>query len=250
MRLSIATYNVKCFQMANAQSIVRVLQENDIDVCGMQEVPGKQKLEQLFQGTPSPYSVIFLGPYRSYGPALVYRGDRVRVVSSALHMLTDGAKNKKSAIRVRLECGEEGMQVDVIVTHLEHKWEAQRLREVERLLRCVPEDTSRLIILGDFNALKRSDYTEEAWQEIVNVRKQNGWEKPMTDVVARMEKEGYIDALSFVNDVIVPTCRFATRVDYIFMSPQLRDNIQFCRTIVSPHNQSDHYPVSCEFLLN
>ena len=39
---------------------------------------------------------------------------------------------------------------------------------------------------GDFNALTREDYTDEKWNHITGVRKQNGWELPKTELTTQV----------------------------------------------------------------
>lgn len=235
---SIATYNVKCLEFKPQNSVIDVLRAFHVDVCGLQEVPGEWNLKKIAEGTP--YKTVFLGPYRTYGPGLVYRGDLLKVVSSKLHILKDG-RGKKSALEVTLATHIHGHQFTVVVTHLDHRSEPQRLRELATLLNCVPKTPH--ILLGDFNALKRSDYTDKAWEAIATVRRQNQWEAPRTDVVEQLEAQGYLDVLPLRQPNIEPTSRFNTRVDYIFVSPELEHTVQSCYVADSPINRSDHKPI-------
>jgi hypothetical protein len=45
------------------------------------------------------------------------------------------------------------------------------------------------IIVGDFNALKRSDYTQKQWNNITKVRAQNKWEKPQDFLIEHITKD-------------------------------------------------------------
>ena len=38
---------------------------------------------------------------------------------------------------------------------------------------------------GDFNALSKEDYSEEQWNNITGIRKQNRWELPKTDLTKK-----------------------------------------------------------------
>lgn len=229
--MRVATYNIKCLKMSNPQSVVSLLRDNDVDVCGLQECPGKWKLDALVRDTS--YRSVFLGPYHSYGPGLVYRRDKFTLVESKLHMLKDG-RNKKSALEVTLRDNGVGGVTSFVVTHLDHKTEDQRLLEVEQLLRC--KLPPQHVLLADLNSLKRIDYTDEAWKAITDVRRSNGWELPSTSVIERLLNEaGYVDTVP----VSGPTCHFNTRVDYILLSSGMK-------ATATPHkanvqeNQSDH----------
>lgn len=241
--LTIATYNVKRFEMADSSSIVRVLSEHDIDVCGMQEVPGKKALEDLLHG--SGFACLYLGPYWTYGNAFVYRVDRVRVVpqTSKMHILKDG-QGKKAAHEAEFEDIATGRRMKLCVTHLDHRTEPQRLSEWNRLQQLMSPDVN--VLLGDFNALRQSDYTADELQAIIETRKTNNWEAPQFSLTNAIEACGFEDALHRFTPHPTPTSRFATRVDYIW----IRNVICEAATVIeSPANQSDHKPVCVQITL-
>lgn len=241
----IATYNVKRFDMPDLTSILRLLDEEDVDICGLQEVPGKTKLEKLI-AKDSKYGCVFDEMYFSYGNGLIYRKDRYTVQSKKLHILKNG-KGKKGALEVVLKTIAEQDQTSyrVFVTHLDHKTEPQRLSEIDVLLKIATAVGEPHFIIGDFNSLKQQDYTEEEWVEIARVRYEGNWESPQIDVVARMESTGYRDLLNPESSLhVLPTSRFNTRVDYIFASPSIDPkSIVECAVIESKTNESDHKPV-------
>lgn len=49
--------------------------------------------------------------------------------------------------------------------------------------------TNPLVIVGDFNALTKSGYTQAEWNEIAKVRRQGNWEAPVFAVTAKMVTE-------------------------------------------------------------
>lgn len=239
--VSIATYNVKRFEMKDPQSIVTLLAAEHIDVCGMQEVPGKKALDQLLKNTQ--YEGVFLGPYWTYGIALVYNRTAFKVVGKPkLHMLKDG-QGKKAALEVTLcSLTDIAKQLTIFVTHLDHRTEPQRMFEMNALLK-IQKPHSHLM-LGDMNALKRSDYTDAEWEKITQVREASGWELPKVELLETIERVGgYIDLLSAhnKNNAIIPTSRFDTRVDYIFATPDIV--CTSASVIVNTLNESDHKPI-------
>lgn len=64
-----------------------------------------------------------------------------------------------------------------------------RLKEIEAIKKkldsFLPNPNSQ-IWAGDFNALTQEDYTEEEWEKIADIRKQNQWESPQIDVTKRV----------------------------------------------------------------
>lgn len=160
-----------------------------------------------------------------------------------LHILKDG-QNKKAALEVTLQlCN--GKQLTCYVTHLDHRTEPQRMVEMQRLLN-IPKPQSHLI-LGDLNALKRSDYTTAEWESITQTRKASQWEPPKVELIETIERVGgYIDLLS-TSSPVTPTSRFNTRVDYIFATPDIV--CASASVIENQLNESDHKPVVVQIKL-
>jgi endonuclease/exonuclease/phosphatase family metal-dependent hydrolase len=236
----VATYNVNKFDMKDPRSIVAVLQDQHIDICGLQEVPGKQALVKLLQHTQ--FDCVYLGPYFTYGLGLVYDKNIFHCVASQLHLLKDGT-NKKAALQVTLTLLDKSERtLTLLVTHLDHRTEPNRLTELSMLLKFATNlSATPHLLMGDFNALKRSDYTDADWNEIARVRRESNWEAPYVDVIENIEKAGYVDLLATHQQSIIPTSRFKTRVDYIFASNGITTDQS--SVIVSDLNQSDHKPV-------
>lgn len=241
IKYTVATYNVARFEMLDSSSILKVLEDEHIDICGLQEVPGNSKLQKLLS-RQSTFIGLFDNLYVSYGNGLIYRKDKFTLKSHKLHILRNG-QNKKSALEVSLE-HVSGEIVHLYVTHLNHRTEQQRLFEINNLLKITEVDNSTHFILGDLNSLKRSDYNDDDWNTITQVRLDNKWESPQIDVVNKIETAGYTDLL---NDNVIPTSRFNTRVDYIFSNhTDLKYNAS---VIVNNNNQSDHKPVMINVLM-
>ena len=228
------------FSSKDPSSVIRVLEENNVDVCGLQEVPGAKQLHALF--ADSPYACRFDDLYWSYGNALVYRKDRFTLVAHTLHLLKDGS-GKKGALSVDLQRNGSKQILRFFVTHLSAKTEPQRLKEVGKLLDIVKLSEIPYFICGDFNSLSRGDYSDAEWESITSVRATNHWESPKTEVVQRMKDAGFSDCLSEVGKP-EPTSRFNTRVDYIWSAGW---DIRSARVVTSDHNLSDHKPVICSF---
>ena len=73
------------------------------------------------------------------------------------------------------------------VTHLDHISMEERKIQLEHVVEeLIPTDTETesntdIILMGDLNALTRSDYCENDWKRIIVKAECNGWEVPGTD---------------------------------------------------------------------
>ncbi|MEO1273370.1 MAG: hypothetical protein AAFX99_35240, partial [Myxococcota bacterium] len=120
------------------------------------------------------------------------------------------------------------------------------LRAVQQGLAAMPSLPE--IWVGDFNALTREDYNASAWRDIVAVRKRNRWEAPQTAATEWMRKAGFIDCWRAAGcEGPVSTCRFDTRVDYIWASPDFLDQWALTQCIAVHSDASDHKLVRAQF---
>ena len=139
------------------------------------------------------------------------------------------------------------------------------------------------IVCGDFNALRRADFSDVAWKELNAFVKGKGWEERSGQVHTAVTKRGYIDAADPADDVFSAllagkaraglagkretTFRLADahelRLDYVFLSTS--ENCPFTytgdvdygataiwrsrRCTVFPLATSNHRPVSVECVL-
>ena len=117
---------------------------------------------------------------------------------------------------------------------------------------------SPMLMIGDFNALSKADYSEQDWTSIENVRKAENWELPQTELLdlimndeifkfedvfsmAKDESKGILNNVDFTNLKSFGTCRFDTRIDYILgnhVALQLFNIVAYEQ--FSVNNSSDH----------
>ena len=105
---------------------------------------------------------------------------------------------------------------------------------------------------GDFNALTKEDYSPAFWDEVSRIRENNRWELPQTDLTREVKGYGFIDTWAHVGQPPpIKTCRFDTRIDYIYATPNLvNDETSPFRLVSVKHIQddaSDHNMVMAEF---
>lgn len=103
--------------------------------------------------------------------------------------------------------------------------------------------TNRYFILGDFNALTKSDYSEKEWRDIKTVRENDNWELPVEDLTLEIKKQ-YHDCLA-EKGIIKNTSRFDTRIDYIYT----KSIDMVINTEVIDIDISDHKPVICDIVI-
>jgi exonuclease III len=108
--------------------------------------------------------------------------------------------------------------------------------------------------MGDMNALTRDDYSENYFRNIVRQKRiKSRWEKPYYDLVKLLTREcKYEDAFKLINpelkDEEVATCRFGTRVDYIYVHPRVNNQwiIKDC-SIIHTQPVTDHNAILAVF---
>jgi exonuclease III len=110
--------------------------------------------------------------------------------------------------------------------------------------------------MGDMNALTRDDYSDNYYREQVAGRRESFQrEKPRFDLTKLITDEwNYQDVFKLKNpqvkDEQIATCRYGTRVDYIYVYP--RDNDQWFLSkcsIIDTKAETDHNAVFAEFKL-
>lgn len=160
-RLKLVTFNIWHNQgdwAARRPLLVAALKAQGADVIALQEVledanVGLENQARMLARELGGYSVAFVstdpeGAPRRYGNAILTRLPVLAENSVKLEPLDDF----RTALRVRVSV--EGRPVDVVVTHLAWQEDAGpvRARQIEHLLRWLPQDGTPLIVMGDFNA--------------------------------------------------------------------------------------------------
>lgn len=124
---------------------------------------------------------------------------------------------------------------------------------------------------GDFNALTKEDYDTDRWNHIATVRETNSWESPRTELTNKVslcqvpllllplpigafpfeqvKSRGFRDCWSlFGQPDPIKTCRFDTRIDYIFASDAVLAEHPLFGVKHIDDDASDHNMVIAEFI--
>jgi len=206
------------------EATVRLLRNAGLDVIALQEV-GRKKLPVLCSALGNGKEV---WNYTNFNGCAILSHFPVERVDKQRALRCCWAKVELPGC----------LLLEVVSVHLDHRRETDRIKELDKLatmLDTAKQDdqdsfqSRRMIWMGDFNALTQSDYTAAGWSQIVDVRARNSWEAPQTDLTRRITEPprrklpglGMTDTYKQAVTRIGPlsTCRFDTRIDYIFLTP-------------------------------
>lgn len=132
----------------------------------------------------------------------------------ALVLAAPGTPEVRSAVDVTLQHPEGPLRV--VCTHLDHRSTDARLAQ----WRGLDDQTERVaggLLVGDLNALKRSDYDAPTLARVAAERSVVGWEPPGFALLDALAEVGFVDAAGCAP--IAWTSRFDTRIDYVLAAP-------------------------------
>lgn len=144
----------------------------------------------------------------------------------------------------------------VLATHLDHISEAERLRQAESILSHRQRLSKGLphLLVGDLNAMKRSDYSEEEWAALEQRNLKNRWSPPEdSTALLALEAAGYQDMHEKLSGD--PSNRWTlpadppARIDYIFASHDFSRVGRVNEAFVAQAIGSDHLPTVLDILL-
>ena len=164
-------------------------------------------------------------------------------------IISSGKEETRNAIRIILKECLGIPKMAIYVVHLEDRNEEKRVNQVKKLQEWIDSSEGKLphIIVGDFNALTRADYTDEYFAKIDSTRKKYKVEDASFEVTDIL-KSNYIDIFkvchSNVKDVDLATSHYGTRVDYIWLSKDFSELVNTDLFIGSQETASDHKPIT------
>ncbi|CAE7204324.1 unnamed protein product [Symbiodinium sp. CCMP2456] len=212
--------------------------------------------------------------YETFGNAILV-GKRLQVLHcDSLHLeggsvITLGPGKTKHIGRGCLSvCVEvQGKQFATLVTHWDHISEAERLRQAESFLSShtlLSHDLPHLLV-GDLNAMKRSDYTDQEWAGLEQRNALKGWAPPEnSQALLALEREGYSDLGDSIHQLSPSEAAAASersrwtkkegpgppiRIDYIYASKHFSDIGEAKAAFVAAATGSDHLPLVADILL-
>ena len=240
----------------NRRAVSELLGRLRCDVVALNEVPRHgRRLATLARELGLHHAFADAGPI---GNALLSRRplENVRVVS-----LGHGFAEPRSALIATVATASG--PIDVACTHLDASREPERIAQLDDLLGALASRAPAHLIVGDFNALRLSDYRPEALRAVRAMRKLSAVEAPTGKLIARLDRAGYIDCYRFARagslaryarqlgsplpDDQLPTCWAGTRIDFIWASRAALATLSPTRCWRIDSDASDHVPVVAEF---
>ena len=260
--LCIGSYNVHQWIDAHTKpNIIRIvdaLQKMNIDILGLCEADTEAFI---------PQSSIYVDGNRylmdKLGFTDFFQSKRLsafrNIVSITSKLKIIETDDQSQFVIIQLPSNMKHIKLGIFIVHFDYEFESNRLQEFNDICDKINEynDNLCLIIMGDFNALKRMDYDEKKWQNIYDVRQGNNWELPKTELIDKIENEyGFKDCLylkKFANITKdnIDTSRFNTRVDYLFINQIMSKHFDIIKyDHFKCDSASDHKMIRATFKLN
>lgn len=248
----IMTYNVHGFTSVNGEDTLEKIMEQikiiDPDIFGIQEMhlgcPHVQTMKEYSEKfNKLGYNVKFSKCWVNLiGSKYSFETEElnISVIDSGLsHRCALIGKNFK--IKTNIDC-EYMLDIIFLNTHLEvfDKIGDRRINQMKIIMEHVSKKylESSVIVVGDFNTLKKSDYSEKEWNYIVDVDTKRGIETK-EDAIPIIENAGYIDSFVDSKAPLHPISVWSNRrVDYIYGR-----NVTFSQSNIVQTGLSDHYPI-------
>ncbi|MFN3981118.1 MAG: endonuclease/exonuclease/phosphatase family protein [Caldilinea sp.] len=281
--IKIVTYNIHGWRTAdgkpNLDGVTDVLRAIDADIIGLNEV----YYPRVVQGDARPALEALaarLGMHFVFGPCLRWPAEqdmpadaygnallsRWPIIASSAHHLTAKEEDKEGVLEGREQRGllegrillPDGRTFTAYVTHLDHTSETARMVQLRVARTWLVRDRNRPhLVMGDFNAISRWDWTEDRLAALHAQPTNQGGALAGDDgkgpqVVEAMEKAGYVDLYRRFGEpggVTFPTQDWPIRIDYFFASQSLAPMVTNCTIWTESDGVSDHRPVLAELTL-
>ncbi len=227
--------------------IVAFLRANRADVLALSEC-GREAFDELAIRLGCSYCTHAPAPF--WGNGIMTLDLPMRALGNVVMTPLNSGEERSAAVG-EVEVG--SLTLRLVMTHLAHGSEGERLHQVEQLVGAPSLGFRSCVLLGDLNALSRADYNEHRWQEITEQRQRAGLDPPRFDLMDHLcNGLKFVDAVeaSPTGDVeTLTTSRFGTRVDYVLLGPKCPARLVAGTYRVLParaQNVSDHDAVLVE----
>lgn len=256
--LRIATYNVHYWadpnEKPNFQGIMQTIKEINADVLILQEVVvfDEQVLTQAFSSLGYVVDFTTFGATtnntkKPFGNMIIARpGLITKSVVKTFDADQSDLHERRCFITTTLQLP-HNKHITIVGTHLD-VWDNtghKRVLEVQELIN-VFQQNSNTIIAGDFNAVRKQDYTYRvngilAWQLLNEAHMQRVGCPIATQALALLETHGFVDCFTHINTQPPAfTAWSGTIVDFLFINKKSDFTIAGCWSYYCGH--SDHCP--------
>jgi len=238
--LRVASYNIHGWVDAemesNLERVAQLVNQHDPDILCLQEVYPCWEMPCLIEFLRK---TLFEHCLRWEGcailskkcfPLVEYGEEDATKHGVSYHKLLDKApgfefnRPRYLTVKVKTEDNPDEILFYLTCIHLVPKYSELRCEEIQRIsteLNGLLEEGVSQVWCGDFNTLSRGDYSDQEWDHIVRIRRDNGRRAPLNDVIDTINNLGFTDSwVSAGRPSPRTTSRFDTRVDYVFSSPK------------------------------
>ena len=230
-RLRVLTYNIHHGEGTDRKldlaRIARVISDAKPDLVALQEVDKKTRRTR---GVDQPDELAKLtGMNGAFGRGIDFEGgeygnavlSRFNIDSTAVHALpVKEGEERRCALVVTVRPWDAGPQVVFVATHLNHRDEAERVREVEAIHRVLADEKRPTILAGDLNS------------------------RPATPPVQRFAG-AWLDAAGAAkaeSSLTFPSDKPVRRIDYVLLRPAAQWRVVETAVLDEPV-ASDHRPM-------
>lgn len=239
----IMTFNVHMWRdyknEPNTDDVISLINSSNADIVGLTESVffGDKKADKIirehFKGTNYKYFAL-CNP--KYGINIMISKYPITNVFVRPLGLDPSMKVNRYALLCRIALTDKS--IDIVLTHLDVYDETEKTR-TEQIMKIL-EKTDNDIVMGDFNSLRKDDYTEDEWNKIVEINKSRN-----TETVCYVTDSMVLN--DFVTDKINMSVWSMRRVDYIYINKN--SPYEIIKTFTIPTTISDHFPIVSDIKL-
>eukprot|EP01083_Nonionella_stella_P097072 272891_1 len=256
---AIATWNVHGWRDSNRSSninrVITALYNDPVDVIGFQEAQyiGIRNVLRLLRQQLHFIMTSDQTMNRMFSPGVVI-ASKYKITNT---IMRTNDRIQLNIVQTPFQRDGKYIDIGVINVHLNHEEESIRVLQYKEMLKMIEDNDYKempLVLLGDFNALNRRDYDDKRWKEIRFVRQNDNWELPRHELLPMIAKSNFMDCFQIFHKGNVrndnSTCRFDTRIDYVFANRHFLDIFEVINAQHLHHNNcSDHKMVKITFNL-
>jgi endonuclease/exonuclease/phosphatase family metal-dependent hydrolase len=205
-------------QNPNGTRVKNLLEKQNLDLIGLQEVT-YDKHNPTLEKLAKSLNMHFTFGLGCWGEGLAFLS-KSPIITTQNHVVRISQRDGRNITRIEIGTHQD---TSFYVVHLDHILEQTRLDQLENINHVMFEkDQNKVqIVIGDFNALCLKDYTPDYLRKINEVRKYGAWEKAYGKVYDYMTQLGFVDCFKTMNSAVhdeeLKTCRYDTRIDYIWI---------------------------------
>jgi endonuclease/exonuclease/phosphatase family metal-dependent hydrolase len=245
--LRIMSFNVQlwsdCDKNNNINKVFDTIEIVNPDIiCFQEALLGRCVTLNILQRNLKKAGYLYFELCNNYGINII--ASKYEIASSSILRLNSTVKINRYAMCCSFIINNK--KIKIVTTHLDLYDETEEVR-LKQIKQIIEEYGTDVILVGDFNSLQRSDYSNEYWNDIVNDDKKRDVTS-QTKVTDYLDSVGMVDSYTKLNkNLPVISVWSMRRVDYIFMDKNTKYNVINC--FIFPSLASDHMPIVADIVI-